>query len=139
METVVHLAIIPDENAKLTPLELLEDFADASLGWSYLEAESEHYAQEKDCPACVLRHRRDDELGHVDLAFATPDPGNSHDVELIILDVPRPEYELTLDERNDVVDAFIRHFREYLQGRPGHASLRVAKDDIDPSASPTPS
>lgn len=139
METVVHLAITPDEDAKLTPLELLEDFADASRGWYYLEGESKHYAAEKDVPACVLRHRRNGELSYVDLAFAATDPGNPHDIELVILDAPSPEYNLNLEERNQVVDTFIHHFREYLQGRPGHATLRVAKDDIDPSSAPTPS
>ena len=47
METVVHLEVTPDADAKLTPLELLEDFADASRDWQYLEHESEHYADRK--------------------------------------------------------------------------------------------
>lgn len=133
METVVHIAITPDEQAKLIPLELLEDFADASPDWHFLEDESTHYAEVKSVPACVLRHRHADERRYVDFAFAATDPSNPNDVELVILDAPDPQQELSLEERNDVVNNFIQHFREYLTGRPGHASLRVAKDDVDPS------
>lgn len=136
MKTIVHLAITPDANAKLTPLELLEDFADASRGWHFLEEESAHYADEKGAPACLLRHQREDAIRYVDLAFAATDPGNQNDIELVILDAPDPDHRLDLAHRNQVVDNFIQHFRTYLKGRPGHASLRVAKDDVDPSDRP---
>lgn len=132
METIVHIEITPDADAKLTPLELLEDFADASRGWQYLEDESEHYAQLKKRPACIIRHRRDGVPNYVDFGFAATNPADTNDIELIILDTPAPEERLGLDERNDVVDNFITHFRQYLGGRPGHASLRVEKEDVDP-------
>lgn len=136
METVIHIEITPDPNAKLTPLELLEDFADASLGWQYLEEESNHYAQLKNRPACMLRHQRDDELRYVDFGFAATNPSDPKDIELVILDAPDPERQLDLEERNVVIDNFITHFRQYLGGRPGHASLRVEKDEVDPSRTP---
>lgn len=132
METVVHLKVTPEANAKLTPLELLEDFADASRDWQYLEDESEHYAQLKERPACIIRHRRDGTPSYVDFGFAATNPTDANDIELVVLDTPTPEQRLGLDERNDVVDSFITHFRQYLGGRPGHASLHVEKEDIDP-------
>lgn len=130
MDTIVHIAITPDANAKLTPLELLEDFADASRGWHFLEAESAHYAEEKGAPACLLRHHPEGTTFHVDFAFAATNPDNPHDLELVILDAPT--HRLDLEQRDRAVNDFIQHFRTYLQGRPGHASLQVAKDDIDP-------
>lgn len=132
METVVHIEITPDADAKLTPLELLEDFADASRDWLYLEDESAHYAQLKKRPACIIRHRRDGTPSYVDFGFAATNPADTNDIELIILDTPTPEHQLGLDERNTVVDNFITHFRQYLTGRPGHASLRIEKDDVSP-------
>jgi hypothetical protein len=131
METVVHIEITPDANAKLTPLELLEDFADASRDWQYLEDESMHYAQLKHRPACILRHRRSGTPRYIDFGFAATNPADANDIELVILDTPSAEETLTLEERNDVVDGFIQHVQQYLGGRPGHASLRVEKEEID--------
>jgi hypothetical protein len=144
METVVHIALTPESGAHVTPLELLEDFADASLGWHYLEEESAHYAAAKDARACVLRHRRPDVEGeavegeagalvrYVDFAFAQTDPADLNDVELVLIDAPTPEQRLDLGTRNALVDDFLQEMREYLTSRPGHASLRVATDDVDP-------
>jgi hypothetical protein len=137
METVVHIALTPEAGARVTPLELLEDFADASLGWHYLEDESAHYAEVKGAPACVLRHRRPDEADearYVDFAFAQTDPADLNDVELVLIDAPAPETPLDLATRNALVDGFLDEMQQYLAARPGHASLRVATDDVDPEA-----
>lgn len=133
METIVHIEIIPDTNAKLTPLELLEDFADASPDWQYLDEESTHYAQVKNRPSCILRQRRDGTPRYVDFGFAASNPANTKDIELVILDAPSPEQALTLAERDAVINGFLQHFRQYLSGRPGHASLHVEKEDINPN------
>lgn len=133
METVIRLEVTPDANAKLTPLELLEDFADASRGWQYLEEESQHYAKLKSRLACILRHRHGEQHRYVDFGFAATNPADRNDIELVILDTPAPERQLDLEARNAAIDRFIQHFRQYLGGRPGHASLRVEKDDIDPA------
>jgi hypothetical protein len=133
METIVRLALTPDPDAKLTPLELLEDFADASPGWHFLEEESAHYADEKNVPACLLRRRREGAIRNVDFAFAAPDPGDPHAIELIVLDAPDPAHQLDRSGRNQVVDTFLRQLRTYLDNRPHQASLQVVKEDVDPS------
>ena len=133
METVIHIKITPATGAKLTPLELLEDFADASQDWQYLEEESEHYTQLKKRPACILRRRRQKPTGYIDLGFAATNPADPKDIELVVLDAPTPERRLDLEERNAVIDDFVQHFRQYLGGRPSHASLRVEKEDVNPS------
>lgn len=134
METVVHIELTPDSNAKLTPLELLEDFADASRDWQYLEDESVHYAEVKHRPACILRQRHSGTTRYVDFGFAAANPSDANDIELVILDTPSAQDALTLEERNEAVDGFIQHMQQYLGGRPSHASLRVEKDDVDPAA-----
>ncbi len=136
METVVHIELAPDANAKLTPLELLEDFADASRDWQYLEDESLHYAEVKHRPACILRHRYTGTTRYVDFGFAAATPSDTNDIELIILATPSAQDALTLEERNAVVDGFIQHMQQYLDGRPGHASLRVEREDVDPATAP---
>lgn len=134
METVIHIALTPDANAKLTPLELLEDFSDASPDWHYLEEESAHYAEAKGAPGCVLRYRHASDSTYVDFAFASVNPSALNDVELVILDAPNPDLELTLEQRNAVVDDFLRDVRDYLNARPGHATLRVEKDSVNKDA-----
>lgn len=137
METVIRLEITPDANAKLTPLELLEDFADASRDWQYMEEDSQYYAELKGRPACILRNRQTETHRYVDYGFASTNPANRNDIELVILDTPDPERQLDLGARNAAVDRFIQHFRQYLGGRPGHASLHVEKDEIDPARAVT--
>lgn len=130
METIIRIALTPDENAKLTPLEVLEDFADASPNWHYLEDASAHYASVKDVPACVLRYRRGETPSYVDLGFAATDAGPLSGIALVILDAPDQETSLDLPGRNDVVDTFLREMRDYLSARPDQATLHVEKDDI---------
>jgi hypothetical protein len=139
METVVHLALASDPDARVTPLELLEDFADASPAWHYLEAESQHYAAEKGAPACVLRYRHDGDAFYLDFAFAaTPDAPDA--IELVLIDpphgvgAPHGIGALDLGLRHRVMDRFLDALRAYLAGRPGHATLHVARDAIDPEA-----
>lgn len=133
-ETVIDIALTPDADAHVTPRELLEDFADATPGWHFLEEESTHYAVEKGVTACVVRHQHAGDPSYVDFAFAAPHADDPTRLELVLLDAPPPAAPLSLAERNDVLDAFLDAARRYLDARPGHASLRVATDDVDPSA-----
>jgi hypothetical protein len=133
METVTYLALTPDTSAKTTPLELLEDFADATPGWHYLEEESAHYADEKGVGACVLRCQRSGQPRYADAAFAAPDSERPQDLELILIDAPDPEHRIELESRNEIVDRFIDEMRSYLSDRPGHATLEVRRESVDPT------
>ena len=134
METVVHLALSSDPGAHVTPLELLEDFADDAPGWHYLEDESRHYAAAKAVPACVLRFRHDGDASFVDFAFAAGTPSDPRALELVLVDPPHGVGALDLDTRHRVVDRFLDALRAYLASRPGHATLHVTRDAIDPEA-----
>lgn len=122
--TLIHLALTPTDAPRVTPLELLEDFADASPGWQYLGPESRHYADEKGVPACVLRHRLSDAVPFVDVAFAAVDADEWSDLELVVLDRPDAE-ALDAETRNTLVETLLRDLRTYLDERPGHAQLRT--------------
>jgi len=129
-DPIVHLALPPEDNAKLTPLEILADFADATQGWIYLERASRHYAEQKDGPALVLRHYRDDVPAYVDLAFATV-PGEGEDVQFVILDAPDAEQPLSRKQRSRLVEVFLEALRTYLNTRPDHVRLHVEREQPD--------
>lgn len=126
MSSVIRLALHPEENAKVTPLEVLRDFADATPGWSYLEEDSRHYGEIKDIPGLVLRHRVDPST-YVDLGFvgSSTDPDT---VELAVLDRPGSDTPLSAEGRRDLLDTFLDVMRDYLSGRPDHVTLHVERE-----------
>jgi hypothetical protein len=132
MSSVVRLSLHPDDDAKVTPFEVLRDFADVQTGWSYLEEDSKHYSDLKDAPGLVLRHRSN-ATTYVDLGFvassSTPDL-----VMLAVLDRPNADTSLSPDDRSAVLDTFLDAIRGYLSERPDHVTLRVERDAADPSS-----
>jgi len=130
MPTVVRLSLEPEEHGKVTPFEILRDFADVKTGWSYLEEDSRHYADLKDAPGLILRHRIDPST-YADLGFV----GTSSDastLELAVLDRPDAESPLSADERATLLDAFLDAMRAYLDERPDHVSLAVERKGTSP-------
>jgi nucleotide-binding universal stress UspA family protein len=119
----VRIALAPHDVPHVTPLELLEDFADASPNWQYLDDASRHYADVKGVPACVLRHRIAQRNAFVDVAFAAAVPDALSNLELVLLDA----HDVSLDEAawRSVINTLLEDLRAYLEARPGHASLRV--------------
>lgn len=123
MSTVIRLSLHPEEHGKVTPLEVLRDFADVNSGWSYLEEDSRHYAELKDAPGLILRHRADPST-FVDLGFVgTATDANT--LELAVLDRPDTEGPLSPEEREALLDTFLDALRGYLDERPDHVSLQV--------------
>lgn len=128
MTPLVSLTLKADDDAKITPLEALEDFADATGGWQYLEDESTHYAQEKGVPACVLRHRTGTSPAFVDFAFSDTTPERPLNIRLQLLDAPDAETALPEAVREAVVRGFLDAFNSYLATRPGHVSVQTDDD-----------
>jgi hypothetical protein len=131
MSTIIHIALTPADAAKVTPLEILEDFADATPTWHYLEEDSRHYAEEKGVPACVLRYQTSGSPHYIDFAFAADEDGTLSDMELVLIDAPTPETKIEMDDRNAILDRFIDHLQGYLQDRPDHVALQVDTADVD--------
>jgi hypothetical protein len=127
MDPIAHLALSSDENAKLTPLEVLADFADATQGWVYLERDSRHYANQKDMPSLVLRHWREGTPNHVDIAFAA-DPDDTGKVHLVIVDAPDAGAKLSREQGADLLETFLDDLRDYLGERPDHVTLHVERN-----------
>ena len=133
MDPIAYLSLHPDENAKLTPLEVLADFADATQGWVYMERASRHYADQKEVPGLVIRHWREGSPNHVDFAFAA-DATDSEEVHLVILDAPDADEPLTREQRADLLETFVEVLRAYLSERPDHVTLRVERDRPNPTS-----
>lgn len=132
MKFVVRLALHPEENAKVTPLEVLRDFADATTEWGYLEEDSRHYAEVKGAPGLVLRHRVTP-AAYVDLGFASS-PTEDDTVELAVLDRPDSDTPLSPEDRNTLLDTFLDAIQNYLSERPDHVTLHVDRERPDPKA-----
>jgi hypothetical protein len=133
-DPIANLALTPASNAKLTPLEVLADFADATRGWVYLERASRHYADQKAVPALVLRHYREGAPPHVDFAFAAPSD-DADEVRLVILDAPDIEEPLSQQQHALLLDTFLEALQDYLSTRPDHVELHVERRSIDPPKS----
>ena len=125
---IARLTLTPAEAPHVTPLEILEDFADASQGWQYLEDESRHYAEAKGKPACVLRHRLPQKSMFVDVAFAATASDVLSPFALTVLDPPEHEH-LADDVRDAVIEGLIRDLQAYLQARPKQVQLEVDAPD----------
>lgn len=132
MSAVIRLSLRPEKDAKVVPLEVLRDFADVRPGWSYLEEDSEHYADLKGASGAILRHRVDPST-FVDLGFveATTDPTT---VDLAVLDRPGTDTHLSRDQRKALLNTFLDAMRDYLSERPDHVILQVERDAADSAA-----
>jgi len=126
-DPIANLALTPTSNAKLTPLEVLADFADATRGWVYLERASRHYADQKAVPALVLRHYREGAPPHIDFAFAATS-AESDEVRLVILDAPDTDEPLSEQQHALLLDTLLETLRDYLSTRPDHVDLHVDWD-----------
>lgn len=123
---ISRLTLTSPSDAKVTPLEVLSDFADATTGWTYLAEDSSHYAERKERPALVLRHRRGIAPAYVDFAFAA-DPDAADTVGLVVLDAPDAAEPMPAADRAELVETMVTALRDYLQDRPTTVSLGVER------------
>lgn len=136
MDLIIDVALAPTDDAKLTPLEILEDFADASPGWHYLEDASRHYAAEKGQAACILRHLDLDGSADVDLAFSQrPESAKgAQAVHLTIVDPKGGQRPLDLQQRDEIVEHLLEHLRAHLEQQGRHAELHIERGDVEAAA-----
>src|SRR5690625_5830975 len=69
MHAIVDVRIATSDNSTITAMELLEEFADSTPAWSYLEDDTRYYSESRGCPACVLSHVHYHPFETVDFAF----------------------------------------------------------------------
>lgn len=128
MKTIIDLRIAPTERAAVTPCELLEDFADATASWQYLEEESFHYSEIKGTSGCVLRHLELPSCTALDFLF-TADCAHEHsELRLVLIDTVDAAEPPTHEWRETALSQFLDSFNAYLAHRNAHATLHVLED-----------
>jgi nucleotide-binding universal stress UspA family protein len=133
MDLIIDVALAPTDDAKLTPLEVLRDFAYASPSWHYLEDASRHYAGEKGREACILRHHVLDGSTDVDLAFSSrlDAPMGKQALHLTVIEPGEAEREFDAEERDEIAEHFLEHLRAHLDAQGRHADLHVERGDAE--------
>lgn len=133
MNLILDLALTPADDARLTPLEVLRDFAYASPGWHYLEDASRHYAEEKGQDACILRHHVLSGSTDVDLAFArrSDSAKGNKALHLTVIEPESAERPFNAEERDEIADHFVEHLRAHLDAQGRHAELHVERGEAE--------
>lgn len=114
MMEIVDVEIVPGLRPHVTPLELLEDFADVSRDWLYLEDDSRHYSSARGGRGCVLRACSGAQDEVVDYAFADVSTADTEAFRLLLI-CPADTYEAVEEGQRALhVDHFLRAFSGYL-------------------------
>ncbi len=114
---IVDVELEPMNPAHVTPLELIEDFADVVPNWHYLEEDSRLYAAVRGRPACVIRACEPGQPGTIDYAFASRSEADSLALRLAILCDPDGAVPVIGSGRSRCVERFVSAFNAYLRGR----------------------
>lgn len=117
MNAAVRIQVSAGPSARVTPSEVLEDFADATSTWYFEEEDSRHYGTARGTEAVILQ-TFDPSVGIVDFAFACDDdvPGGTLALRLV-LDHKAHE-PIDASDRRRLTDRLLTDFSTYLRGRP---------------------
>lgn len=135
MKTIVDIRIATHSGSTITPIELLEEFADSTPTWSFLEDDSVHYRATRGRPACVLSHISYEPFGTVDYAFASVEDREDGQARLVLIDGARQSNEATLAERDRLVRDFLTAFQSYAETIHAPVEVRTSEKDVDQRAS----
>lgn len=136
-QTITGIEILPRDGAVVTPRELLEDFADHTQRWLFLERETEHYASERGQPSVLLRHHRSQKPFEVNFIFVASDGRHgAYNLRLVAPDDGNPD---SLDARDHqrAMEAFRQDFEAYLAERNQPLRLDVTHVDDQPTVPAT--
>ena len=128
---IIDVELEPANPAHVTPLELIEDFADVVPNWHYLEEDSRLYAAVRGRPACVIRCCGPDLTGTADYAFACRSENDALGLRLTILCKPDSTEPIIGTGRSSCLQKFVDAFDDYLHGRG--ALVRVQHISADSS------
>lgn len=131
MKAIVDIEIAPLDTAAVTPCELLEDFADATPAWHFLEEDTRHYAAVKGVPGCVLRHFHEAPALVVDFAFAAEAAHAGSVVHLLVIDVDDPQEPLSPERRRRLVATLLTDLQHYMDRRGMPARVHAVEAELD--------
>lgn len=129
--TLIEIAALPD--ASTLPLELLEDFADATPTWFYLEEESHFVSTESNRAACVIRHHIGAHHPDADFVFWTVEDGEEEPVRLMLVFPTFSPDPFSAEESAALMRSFLEAFRTYMDSTHARLELRTAERTTIPS------
>jgi hypothetical protein len=113
MTAIVDLEISPRSTSSITLFELLEEFADSTPTWSFLEDDSLHYSATRGGPACVLAHIRYDSHEIIDYAFAGTSSRDSGTTRLVLIETDEAHPIGSPEHRDSLIRDFVDAFSDY--------------------------
>lgn len=137
MTTIVDIRIETRNGSSITPIELLEEFADSTPTWSFLEDDSYHYRATRGRPACVLSHVRYEPFGTVDYAFASVEDREDGSTRLVLIEDEQRRPEANIEEQDRLVRDFLTAFRAYTEAIHAPVDIATTEREVDPRASLT--
>ncbi len=129
MTTIADIRIATHENSTITPLELLEAFADSTPTWSFLEEDTRLYEASRGRPACILTHVLYDPFNTVDYAFAAVEDREDGSTRLVVIS-PEQQHELSTAEQDRLVRDFLTAFRSYAEAVHAPVNILTTEREI---------
>ncbi|HEX7071510.1 MAG TPA: hypothetical protein VF190_11920 [Rhodothermales bacterium] len=129
---IVDVEIAPESPAHVTPLELLEDFADVVPDWHFLEEDSRLYAAIRGSEACVIRSWNSANAAAVDYAFAAS-PTDPLTMRLVVLCPPDAMEPVLGTGRSTCLERFLDDFNRYAEARHAHVHIRPIHSHTGPA------
>ena len=130
---IVDVEIAPFRPAHVTPLELIEDFADVVPNWHFLEEDSLFYAAARGRNACVIRTWNAGRGGAIDFAFVQTGNDEPAILRLALLCPTNEVQPLQGAARSSCLQRFIDAFESYLTTSGASVSIRaVSAESTEP-------
>lgn len=129
-----EIEIAPTRAAYILPLEVLEDFADVSPTWFYLDEESHHYEAESGRPSCVLRHAPFNDHPEADFVFTALHTDAHSAVRLSLVHPTHNNGSFDVRERGALVDRFLDDFHQYINRAGAHIELHITERQLEAAA-----
>jgi hypothetical protein len=115
MTAIVDVELTPRSGSSITLFELLEEFADSTPTWSFLEDDSLHYSATRGGPGCVLAHIRYDSAEIIDYAFAGTASRESGSTRLVLIETDDAHPITSREHRDSLIQDFIDAFSAYAE------------------------
>lgn len=135
MTTIADIRIAMRNGSSITPIELLEEFADSTPTWSFLEDDSMHYRATRGRPACVLSHILYEPFGTVDYAFASVEDREDGSTRLVVIEAEKLQGQATAVEQDQLVRDFLTAFRAYTESVHAPVDIEATEREINPKES----
>lgn len=129
MIAITDVCIATGQGSTITAMELLEEFADSTPTWSFLEDDTRYYSETRGCPACVLSHIHYHPFATIDYAFAAAEQRDDGQVHLVLVEANPGDEALALEERDQLVKEFVSAFKGYAAS--GNVPVRVTASEVD--------